>query len=131
MKNGEYDRLLSNAGDMPDFIAKDLCRIHAAENYRKTEENAFPYMLFSFMTKGSKPDGYVTVHIPSQTYAIFPSEKFKWEETPAVSHAMHKRFYNEWLPTANYERAESTSFEIYGGDDEYGYIELWFPIVKK
>jgi len=44
---------------------------------------------------------------------------------------MQKRFYSEWLPTVNYERAEGANFEIYGGDEENGYIELWFPVVKK
>jgi AraC family transcriptional regulator len=129
--NGEYGRLEENAGDTPGFMPKDMCKVHAVENYRKTEGNTFPYMLFSFLTKGSKPEGYKTVRIPAQTYAIFPSGKFGWEETPTVVHDMHKRFYNEWLPTANYERADGPSFELYGGDSEWGYIELWFPIVKK
>lgn len=44
---------------------------------------------------------------------------------------MQKRFYSEWLPTANYERADSANFEIYGGDENYGYLELWFPVHKK
>jgi AraC family transcriptional regulator len=129
--NGEYGRLEASAGDDPGFISKNLCKVHAAENYRKTEWNTFPYMLFSFLTKGSTPEGYTTVRIPAQTYAIFPSERFNWEETPAVVQAMHKRFYNEWLPTANYERADGPSFEMYGGDSNAGYIELWFPIVRK
>ena len=131
MKNGEYNRLEARAGETPGFMPKDLCKVHAAENYRITEGNTFPYMLFSFLTKGSKPEGYQTVHIPAQTYAIFPSERFPWEETPKVSHTLHKRFYNEWLPTANYERAEGASFEMYGGSTDTGYIELWFPIRRK
>lgn len=44
---------------------------------------------------------------------------------------MQKKFYSEWLPTTNYERADGANFEIYGGTEEYGYIELWFPIIKK
>ena len=129
--NGEYIKLEASAGVLPDFIPKNLCKVHGAENYRNTEGNTFPYMLFSFLTKGSKPEGYKTVHIPAQTYAIFPSERFGWEETPSVAHGLHKRFYNEWLPTANYERADGPSFEMYGGDSESGYIELWFPIIRK
>ena len=27
-----------------------------------------------------------------------------------------------------YERIDGPNFEIYGGDKEYGYIELWYPI---
>lgn len=60
------------------------------------------------------------------------SEKFKWDdELFKVLSTMQKRFYSEWLPTAGYDRADSANFEIYGGTNEYGYIELWFPVVKK
>lgn len=45
--------------------------------------------------------------------------------------SMQKRFYSEWLPTTTYKRADGANFEIYGGTPEYGYIELWFPVVKK
>jgi AraC family transcriptional regulator len=37
-------------------------------------------MLCAFASKNSNTDGYKLVHIPAQTYAIFPSEAFKWEE---------------------------------------------------
>lgn len=131
-KNGEYERLFSNAGDLPSFISQDLCKIHGVEYYQKTEENTFPYMLCAFVSKNSNTDGYKTVHIPAQTYAIFPSERFKWgDEFFKVLTTLQKRFYSEWLPTVNYERAEGANFEIYGGTKEYGYIELWYPVVKK
>jgi len=136
-ENGEYERLASSAGDIPKFVSdgfatKDLCKIHAVSDHRKTEDNTFPYMMCAFVSKNSNTDGFKTVHIPSQTYAIFPSRKFKWgddfHETLAV---LHKRIFSEWFPTANYEKAEGPDFEIYGGTEEYGYIELWFPIVSK
>ncbi len=131
-ENGEYERLFSNAGDLPNFVSQDLCKLHAVEYYRKTEDNTFPYMLFAFNSKNSKTDGYKTVHIPSQTYAIFSSEKFKWKDDFfKVLSTLQKRFFSEWLPTAEYERAEGPNFEIYGGTGEFGYIELWYPIVKK
>ncbi|QUH28528.1 AraC family transcriptional regulator [Vallitalea guaymasensis] len=131
-KNGEYDRLLSNAGDLPTFLPQDLCKIHGAEYYRKTEENTFPYMLCSFVSKSSNTKGYKTIHIPAQTYVVLESPKFKWgDEFFKVLTTLQKRFYSEWLPTANYERADSANFEIYGGTEKYGYIELWYPIIKK
>ncbi len=131
-ENGEYERLISNAGDLPSFLSLDLCKIHAVEYYKKTEGNTFPYMLCAFVSNNSKPEGYKTIHIPAQTYVIFPSERFKWgEEFYKVLNNLQKRFYSEWLPTAEYERAEGANFEIYGGTEEYGYIELWYPVVKK
>ncbi len=130
--NGEYDKLLLSAGDLPDFLPPHLCKVHGAEYYQKTEENTFPYMLCSFVTKNSNTNGYKVVHVPSQKYVIFSSEKFRWdEEFFTVLGSMQKRFYSEWLPTANYERADGANFEIYGGNEEFGYIELWYPITTK
>lgn len=128
-QNGDYERLFSASGDLPEFISQDLCKIHGVENYRKTEGNTFPYMLCAFVSKSSQTDRFQVQHIPSQTYAIFPSEKFRWDEDfSGVLTNLQKRFYSEWLPTANYERVSGANFEIYGGDKEYGYIELWFPV---
>ena len=127
-QNGDYERLFEASGDLPDFVPSDLCKIHGVENYRKTFGNTFPYMLCAFVSENSKTKGYKVQHIPSQTYAIFPSEKFKWDEAFGVLENLQKRFYSEWLPTTNYERVDGPNFEIYGGDREYGYIELWFPI---
>jgi len=128
-QNGDYEKLFNSSGSLPKFISQDLCKIHGVENYRKTEENTFPYMLCAFVSESSKTDDYKIQHIPSQTYAIFPSEKFKWDEDfNEVLRNLQKRFYSEWLPTANYQRVAGANFEIYGGDREYGYIELWFPV---
>ena len=129
-RNGKYEKLFKDAGDLPDFLPQDICKIHGAENYRKTLGNTFPYMLFAFVSENSKTKGYKVQHIPSQTYAIFSSEKFKWDEIFGVLENLQKRFYSEWLPTANYERVDGPNFEIYCGDEDYGRIELWFPIKK-
>ncbi|BCN31920.1 AraC family transcriptional regulator [Anaeromicropila herbilytica] len=128
-QNGDYEKLFNSSGSLPKFISQDLCKIHGVENYRKTEGNTFPYMLCAFVSESSKTDDYKIQHIPPQTYAIFPSEKFKWDEDfNEVLRNLQKRFYSEWLPTANYQRVAGANFEIYGGDREYGYIELWFPV---
>lgn len=131
-KNGSYEKLFKDSGDLPSFISQDLCKIHGAINYRKTEKNTFPYMLCSFVGRNSNTEGYKIAHIPAQTYAIFPSKKFKWDEDFfTVLTTLQKRFYSEWLPTSNYEKVDGAEFEIYGGTQEYGYIELWYPVVKK
>lgn len=131
-KNGEYERLFSSAGSLPNFVAQNLCSIHGVENYRKTEGNTFPYMLCAFVSKDSHTEGYQKVQIPAQTYAIFPSKPFRWDaDFGKVLSDLQKRFYSEWLPTADYERIDGANFEIYGGTKDYGYIELWYPVVKK
>lgn len=131
-KNGLYEKLFKDSGDLPPFISQDLCKIHGAINYRKTEENTFPYMLCCFVGNNSNTEGYNIAHIPAQTYAIFPSKKFRWDKDfSTVLNTLQKRFYSEWLPTSNYEKVDGAEFEIYGGNEEYGYIELWYPVVKK
>lgn len=127
-RNGDYERLFEAAGDLPDFLPPDLCKVHGVENYRRTLGNTFPYMLCAFVSESSKTKGYKVQHIPSQTYAVFPSERFKWDKIFGVLENLQKRFYSEWLPTANYERIDGPNFEIYGGDKDYGWIELWFPV---
>ncbi len=130
--NGEYERLFSNSGKLPNFIAKDLCKIHGVEHYRNTGDGTFPYMLCAFRSSDSNVDGYQIAHIPSQTYAIFPSEPFRWDEDfGKILNTLQKRFYTEWLPTADYNRVDGPNFEIYGGTNDMGYIELWYPVVKK
>lgn len=127
-RNGDYEKLFEASGDLPDFLPQDLCKIHGVENYRKTFGNTYSYMLCAFVSENSQTKGYKIRHIPSQTYAIFPSERFKWDEIFGVLENLQKRFYSEWLPTAKYERIDGPNFEIYGGDREYGYIELWYPV---
>jgi AraC family transcriptional regulator len=131
-KVGLYEKLFSDSGDLPLHISQDLCKIHGAVNYRVTEENTFPYMLCSFVGSNSNTEDYSIAHIPAQTYAIFPSSKFKLDEDfGSILTTLQKRFYSEWLPTSNYEKIDGAEFEIYGGTQEYGYIELWYPVVKK
>lgn len=130
--NGLYEKLFNASGDLPSFISQNLCKIHGAANYRNTEDNTFPYMLCCFSGKNSNMKGYSIAHIPSQTYAIFPSKKFKWDEDfQSVLSTLQKRFYSDWLPTSNYEKVDGPEFEIYGGTPELGYIELWYPVVRK
>ena len=92
--NGAYDKLFEDAGELPEFLPQSLCKIHAVENYRKTEGNTFAYMLCAFVSKSSKTDGYTKIHIPSQTYVVFSSDKFSWDtEFGEILTNMQKQFY--------------------------------------
>jgi AraC family transcriptional regulator len=125
--DGSYDRLLAASGDPPG----QLCRIHALCDYKSTEPNTWPYMLCAFKDPSSNTEGFSIVDIPAHTWAVFPSERFAWDKCPDICGMLHKRFFTEWLPTAEYEWANDMHFEIYGGDEEMGYIELWYPVKKK
>ena len=128
--NGAYEKLASDAGDLPPFVRRDLCKIHGACDYRQTEPGTFAYMQCAFKSTTSKTDGYTVVDIPAQTWVIFPSEKFEWDRVVDICTAINKRFYSEWLPTSEYEQVNGMSLEVYGGDAEMGYLELWFAVRK-
>lgn len=130
-QNGSYEELFNNAGDLPSFIRQDLCKIHAVMNYRKTEENTFPYMLCSFLNDKSNMEGYTIIEIPQQTWAIFPSKEISWDKISEALDLLNKRFYTEWLPTSDYEKVEGPEMEIYGGTSSAAYVELWIPVTKK
>jgi len=129
--NGAYNKLDENAGDLPAFVGKDLCKVHAVCDYKKTEPDTFPYMLCAFNSPGSNTAGYTVVDIPAHTWAIFPTEKFPWDECGTVMGNLYKRIFSEWLPTSSYEQVGSLDMELYGGDDEMGYVEIWLAIRKK
>ena len=129
--NGAYEKLAADAGDLPPFVSPGLCKVHGVCDYKQTEPGTFAYMQCAFKNKNSKVDGYTVVNIPASTWVIFPSEKFKWDTVVEVVNNLHKRFFSEWLPTAEYEQANGMNFEIHGGDSDMGYVELWYAVKKK
>jgi AraC family transcriptional regulator len=128
------EKLLRDAGVTPAQAPRwAYCGINGACGYRDTGRDTFPYMLFAFAGPDSKTEGYTVVEIPAQTYAIFPSEPFKWDNKIGETiNALYQRFYREWLPGSGYELLEGAGdFEIYDGDTKLGQVELWYPIAKK
>jgi len=130
-ENGEYKRLEANAGDLPAFVGKDLCKVHGICSYKETDVDSFPYMLGAFRSHNSNAKGFTVVDIPAHTWAIFPSVRFDWGDFPTVIENLYKRFFTEWLPTSDYEQVGSLDIEVYGGDNDLGYVELWFAVRKK
>lgn len=129
--NGAYEKLAADAGDLPPFVSPDLCKIHGVCDYKQTEPGTFVYMQCAFKSNNSRIDGYTVADIPAYTWVIFPSKKFKWGKVVEVVDNLNKRFYSEWLPTAEYEQANGMNFEVYGGDSDMGYVELWYAVKKK
>ncbi|SHI16340.1 transcriptional regulator, AraC family [Sporobacter termitidis DSM 10068] len=129
--NGAYEKLAADAGDLPPFVSPDLCRIHGVCDYKQTQPGTFVYMQCAFRSKNSRIDGYTVTDIPAYTWVIFPSKKFKWGKVVEVVDNLNKRFYSEWLPTAEYEQANGINLEVYSGDSDMGYVELWYAVKKK
>lgn len=129
--NGAYEKLAADAGDLPPFVNPDLHKVHGVCDYKQTEPGTFAYMQCAFLGENSKVNGYAVANIPAQTWVIFPSEKFKWDKVVEVVNHLHKRFYSEWLPAAEYEQTNGMNFEVHGGDADMGYVELWYAVRKK
>ncbi len=129
--NGAYEKLALDAGDLPSFLSSGLCKVHGVCDYKQTEPGTFAYMQCAFVGEHSSMDGYAVAKIPAHTWVIIPSEKFEWDHVVEVINNLNKRFYSEWLPTAEYEQANGMNFEVYGGNSDMGYVELWYAVKKK
>jgi len=129
--NGAHTKLEANSGDLPAFVSKEMGKVHAVCDYRKTDSSTFPYMLCAFRNHNSNVEGYTVADIPAHTWAIFPSEKHPWNELGSTIENLYKRIFSEWLPTSNYEQVGSLDMELYGGDAEHSYIEIWLAVKKK
>ena len=136
-KDSKYDRLFLDAGEIKPsiygdmFTRDDICRIHGLMNYKQIDATTYGYMLWSFATPESKTNGYQTVDIPASTWAVFPSDPDDGRDIGTIWSELYKRFYGEWLPSSEYEKANSPEFEIYGGIPPKLCYELWMPIIKK
>jgi len=135
--DSKYDRLFADAGEVRPFIydnmfiRNDMCRIHGMLNYKQIDANTHGYMLWSFVTPESKTDGYQIVEIPASTWAVFPSNPDDERGVGEIWSELYRRFYREWLPASEYEKANSPEFDIYGGTPPKICYELWMPITKK
>lgn len=71
------------------------------------------------------PEDMVSVDIPAQTYAVFPTT------LPAL-HDTIASIYDEWLPDANYDRTAGPEFELYDENfdpnDENSKLYLYIPV---
>ena len=135
--DAKYDQLFTDAGEVKPsffdamFTRKDICRIHGLVNYKQIDATTYGYMLWSFVTPESKTDGYQIIDIPASTWAVFPSDPDDDRDVGTIWGELYKRFYGEWLPSSEYEKANSPEFEIYGGTPPKICYELWMPIIRK
>ena len=130
-ESGELEKLKADAGDLPSFVSKNLGKVHVVFEYGKTDPGTFLSMLFAFRGPTSKTEGYTVADIPAHTWAIFPSDKHHVSEQDAVVAALNKRIFAEWFPASSYELAGELEMELYGGDEENSYFEIWLAVRKK
>ncbi|AEI42386.1 AraC family transcriptional regulator [Paenibacillus mucilaginosus] len=128
--NGEVERLAANAGDLPRFVSQDLYKVHGICSYKHTGHDTFPYMICAFKSGTSNANGYSTIMIPAQTWAIFPSEPIAWDAFGGTMETLYRRFYAEWLPTSGYEQVDEIELQVCGERAGLYSIELWFAVRK-
>ncbi|MCL2619706.1 MAG: AraC family transcriptional regulator [Defluviitaleaceae bacterium] len=128
--SGAITKLDEDAGKLPSFVGQNLDNVHAICSYKEVGTGEFPYMICAFKGRGSQIDDYTVLDVPAHTWAVFPSGKFEWDNFDTVIESLYKRFFGEWLPASQYEQVGGLDLEIYGGDNEFGYFELWFAVRK-
>ena len=126
--SGAIIKLDADAGMLPAFVPQNLDSVHAICSYKDVAPGKFPYMICAFKGDDSQTQGYTVLEVPAHTWAVFPSGKYKWEDFDTIIESLYKRFFTEWLPTSQYEQVGGLDLELYGGDEEFGYFELWFAV---
>lgn len=133
-QSGAYERLFDDAGakgrDIPLKDRRGMCPIFAVMNYRKTEGDTYPYMIGAFADDQSMTNGYMLAEIPAMTWAIFRADV--GDRIGSMIPELFRRAYSEWLPIADYEKADAPEFEVYGHTETGDfYDEIWMPVLPK
>ncbi len=130
MEDGRFDKLTAS---IPADRSNEngLCPINAICSYRETGGVTFPYMIFAFQTEGSRTDGFEKAIVPAATWAIFKSEEYRIEDTAKAVQALNRRVYTEWLPNAPFEQAEGFEMELYYGEKDKCWSEIWVRVKPK
>ena len=130
MDDGRFDRL---AASIPAGHPNEngLCNIHAICSYRGAGGSTFPYMIFAFQTEGSRTEGFEKAIVPAATWAVFKSDLYRIEDTAKAVQALNRRIYTEWLPNAPYEQVEGFDMELYYGENDRYWSEIWIRVKPK
>jgi len=128
-KTGEYEKMIESLGKELDGSGE--WGTHAVCGYREINDTEFPYMICAFKTPTSKTEGYTIVDIPKATWAIFTSEKHGRDKVVEVTQSLNRRIYTEWFQNSKFDKVDGFDFEIYKGDEEKCYEEIWVRVKPK
>lgn len=136
MDNGGVERI-SRAGaegasaDGKATAAGACVPVHAVMNHRDAGPQLLPYMLCAFTPASGVPQGFDSADIPAMTWAIFSTDRHTADQTSQQVQGLWKRIFTEWFPTSGYEALNAAQFEMYYGEQESSYCEIWIPIATK
>ncbi|MDU5333345.1 AraC family transcriptional regulator [Enterococcus sp.] len=106
--------------------------LNASYNFdqdRSQETGELTHMIGIATTKDNPFSDLEQIHIPSHTWAIFPSEGI----FPTTLQENWGKIYAEWLPSSDYELVEAPeiSFIRFGDDPKNVYSEIWIAVKQK
>ena len=94
-------------------------------------DTSHSYMIGYFTPKSGVPEGFVSIKIPSSTWAIFPTGELDIVETGKQTAIMWKRIFTEWFTTSGYELANVPELELHYNKGNGKFVtEIWIPIKK-
>jgi AraC family transcriptional regulator len=74
------------------------------------------------------PDGMISWHLPSQTYAVFTC-------TLPTLRATYNTIYQTWLPTSSYRHGAGPEFELYDAQfdpsDANSKMSIYIPVKRQ
>ena len=98
---------------------------------REVVDGKFKYSIADLYKSGDTvPEGFEKFTIPASTWAVFTCVG----AMPKAIQDMWKRVYDEWLPSSDYELAQTCDIERYtaGDNSRPDYVsEIWIPVRKK
>lgn len=130
MEDGRYDKLLTSQ-TKDTHTENNLCTINAICSYYETGGITFPYMIFAFEKEGSNTDDFTKVQVPNGTWAIFKSDVFPIKKTSSAIQDLNRRVYTEWLPNASFEHEDGYNMELYYGEGNKCWAEIWIRVKPK
>lgn len=113
---------------------ENLYKINAIMCYETLGEDEFPYMigLIDFSGDSVVPNELKSVEVKEYTWAIFRTEDYRHDEMISKIQALWSRIFPEWFPNSGYEHADGPDMELYYKiNNDFGYSEIWIPVVKK
>lgn len=131
--------------DIPDFWARseadgttlriaqaaglDRLAMLSSVMYAHETNGAFRYMICADAPAGGVPDGFESVEVPAQTWAIFPTGAMA--DTTTAIHGIWQRIHPEWFPSSGYEHANAPDMERSHRTADGRFIcEAWVPIIR-
>jgi len=90
----------------------------------------FKYGIGIEKASGKSLEGFETIRIPEETWAVFDSIG----PMPDALQDVTRKIFSEWFPSTGFEHASAPELEVYPDGDLQGknyHCQVWIPVIKK